>query len=327
MKKTILSTIANIVLIGIPALFVACHEKSDTDVAVPPSFKRAVVTDGGTTITFPKDYPGLSILTSTTVKKKAVLVSVFAPSRVVASISRADGDKTVLFDSPDVTSLYSQYKQAISNAELTTKNLARTKDMFESHAATARDLSQAETEASNARATKTEFESKLRASGFNPEELGRVNAGSVWIISDVPENELNEVQNGEDVDVYFSSYPDKKFIGREEAIGEVVDPVTRSVKVRVSLKDPGGKFLPGMFARVDFGDPVDGVIPLPSSAVVTVEENDYVFVETGAEVFVRRLVTIVNTTDGNVIIRKGLEDGERVVTQGAMLLKGLSFGF
>ncbi len=269
-------------------MFLGCGSKHQTDDTERTS-QKANVSDNGARIIFPVQSPGLKVIKTLSVKKGPVLIPVIAPARVVASAVSGDGEKVILFDSPDVASLYSQYKQAKANVELTAKSLRRVKDMFETHAATEKDINQAEADAANGRATKAEYESKLRAGGFR--------------------------------------YPDKKFIGYEEAMGDVVDPVTRTVKVRVRMKNPGGKFLPGMFARVDFGDPEDGVILLPASAVVTVEEKDFVFVETAAEEFSRRQVSVVNTTDGRIVVRKGLEEGEHVVVEGAMLLKGLSFGF
>jgi multidrug efflux pump subunit AcrA (membrane-fusion protein) len=125
----------------------------------------------------------------------------------------------------------------------------------------------------------------------------------------------------------FSSFSDKKLVGRADAIGDVVDPVTRTVKVRVTMRDVHGKFLPGMFARIDFGHPISGLMTLPPSARETVEEKDYVFVETEPRVFERRQMTIASSTSSEVVILKGLENGERIVTSGAILLKGLSFGF
>jgi multidrug efflux pump subunit AcrA (membrane-fusion protein) len=135
------------------------------------------------------------------------------------------------------------------------------------------------------------------------------------------------VQNGEDVDIVFSSLPDKKFIGREAAIGDIVDPSTRTVKVRVTIGNPNRRFLPGMFARVDFGDPQSGVILLPFSAIVTVEGNDYAFVQTGEREFARRKVTTSRATENNVVVRSGIAGDEKVVTNGTLLLKGLSFGY
>jgi cobalt-zinc-cadmium efflux system membrane fusion protein len=251
------------------------------------------------------------------------------PARVVASIAAGltSRDQIVLFDYPDVTSLYSQFRQGRANTERTTKNLERIKDMFANQAATARDLNEAETEATNARASMAESEAKLRALGFNPIEFGSVTSATAWLMSDVPESQLPEVQKGEDVDIVFSSFPDTKIQGRAEAIGEVVDPVTRTVRVRVSTPNPQGRILPGMFARIDFGDPVSGVFVLPNAAVVTVEGADYVFVQVDGITFERRRITVGSSGTTEVVVLKGLREGELVVVEGAMLLKGLSFGY
>lgn len=331
-KKTM-----NIIMLGAAVLgasivvtrLYGCKGNSNAEETLPRVPPKAIVAESGMKITFPEGHPGLKLLRTTTAKKGSVLISVSAPARVVASITSAgtDGERIVLFESPDATSLYSQYKQARSNVELAAKNLARVRDMFENRAATAKDLYQAETDEANAHAAKAEFESKLRAAGFNPAELGNVRPGTIWLISDVPETQLNEVQKGEEVDVMFSSFPDKKFVGRADTIGDVVDPITRTVKVRVIMRNPQGKFLPGMFARVDFGDSLNGVIILPPSTVVTVEQEDYVFVETAPGEFHRRQVTLANSSGSQIVVLKGLDDGEKVVTEGAMLLKGLSFGF
>jgi len=301
--------------------------------ADPPGLQevspRPIVRDNGNRILFPPESPGLSLIHATPVTQTSVLISVIAPARVVASAlaDGTDGEKVVLFDSPDVTSLYSQYKQAKSNVEFTTKNLQRLREMFETHAATEKDLNQAEADAANARAAKSEYESKLRTAGFRPDELERMVPGTVWLICDLPEAQLNEVQKGEAVDVYFTTFPDKKFAGKEESLGEVVDPATRTVKIRVSMRNPGGKILPGMFAKVDFGDPVNDVILLPAAALVTVEGKDFVFLQQANGEFQRRQIVATNTADGRVVVRGGLETGDRVVVDGAMLLKGLSFGF
>jgi cobalt-zinc-cadmium efflux system membrane fusion protein len=290
---------------------------------------KAEVRDDGKTILFPEGSPGLAQIAASEAKKGSALVSVMAPSRVVASISfsMTSKDRLVLFDSPDVQTLYSLYRQSRANVRLSSDNLGRVKQMFDNQGATVRDLNQAENDAANARSSMAEMEGRLRAIGFDPVELESDSSNKTWLICDVPENELHEVQKGEDVDVYFSSFPDKKYIGRADAIGDIIDPVTRTVKVRVTLPNPKGRFLPGMYARVDFGDPVDGVILLPLSAVVTVNSQDYVFVEVAPREYQRREVTIVSSNAKEVIVLKGLESGARVVTSGAMLLKGLSFGF
>jgi len=295
----------------------------------PQAARRAVVTDGGTTIRFPYGSSGLNLIMSAVVQKRTATIPVIAPARVVACIvpGLSSSDRVVMFDSPDVTSLYSQYRQSSANVARASKNLARIRDMFQNQAATAKDLNDAENDAATAKAAMAENESKLRGLGYNPPEFDTVPPGTAWLICDVPESQLNEVQRGEDVPIQLASFPDGRFNGRADAIGEVVDPVTRTVKVRVSMPNPKGRILPGMFARVDFGDPISGVVLFPASGVVTVEGADYAFIQVSDTEFVRREITIGSSGARDVIVLKGLSDGERAVTDGAMLLKGLSFGY
>jgi cobalt-zinc-cadmium efflux system membrane fusion protein len=318
-----------IVLLGIWLLFNGCLDRSGTEEAKAQPPRRASVSDDGLIIRFPQGSAALHQVTSTAVKKGSATISVIAPSRVVASFvgPGTDGDRVVLFDSPDVTSLYSQYRQSRSNATRTSKNLARIKEMFGNQAATAKDLNDAENDAATARTSMAEYESKLRGLGFNPADLESGRPGTIWLISDVTEAQLPDVQNGEDVDIFFSSVPDKKFVGRADAIGDVVDQLTRTVKVRVSMANPHGRFLPGMYAAVDYGDPIGGVVVLPPSAVVTVEGHDYVFVEQAPGEFHRRPVTVLSSGADRIVVTQGVEDDDHVVISGAMLLKGLSFGY
>ncbi|HTX18772.1 MAG TPA: efflux RND transporter periplasmic adaptor subunit [Bacteroidota bacterium] len=306
-----------------------CQEKSDAGGVFPESLKTAVVDHDGTTIRFPSGSTGLEQIRTTVARQGTVLVSVIGPARVVATITPGTGTagNLFLFESSDITTLYSQYRQSRSNADLASKNLVRVKEMFDNQGATSRDLNQAEADAANARASMNEMEGRLRALGFSPAELESVKTQMAWLISDVPESELHEVQKGEDVDVYFTSFPGQKMIGKAVAIGDIVDPVTRTVKVRVTLHNPGGRLLPGMFARVDYGDPKSGVIVLPYAAIVTVDAQDYAFIETAAGEFTRRRVTVSNANAQNALVLGGISDGEKVVTRGAMLLKGLSFGY
>jgi RND family efflux transporter MFP subunit len=167
----------------------------------------------------------------------------------------------------------------------------------------------------------------MRALGFNPAELDAVRGSVAWLMADVPEAELHNVQRGGSVVVRFASYQDLPETGRAEALGDVVDPVTRTVKVRVSVPNPKRRFLPGMFGRVTFGDARQRVLIVPVGAVITVEERSYVFVRVGPGEFRRTEVTLQPAGADSAIVLGGLSSGEQVVTTGAMLLKGLSFGY
>lgn len=315
--------------LGVSVLSIHCDQGKGDKTGENNQISRAEVKENGNRIIFAPQHPGLSTIATSHIKKRWAEISVIAPGRIVASIvtDETDHDRIVFFESSDITTLYSQYRQSKSNVARTAKNLERVKDMFATQTATAKDLGEAENDASTAKATMSEYESRLRGAGFNPHVLDVVPVNTVWLLSDVPENELNEVQQGEDVDIYFSAFPEKKFVGHVIAIGEVVDPATRTIKVRVELSNPQGKFLPGMFAKIDYGDPIPSVFTLPTSSIITVDGKDYVFIQANPGIFERRSVTIVNSSTDRVVVSRGLNDGDDVVIQGAVLLKGLSFGF
>ncbi len=324
-------TVLGLSIVVSTGCFVGCRNSGESmNESDSTVYSRATASEDGKTITFPAHSVGLQQIKTMVIHKGTVLIPVIAPARVVAIISPSMQDssqKLILFESQEITSLYSQYRQSQTNLERARKNYSRTREMYDNHGATAKELNEAETDVATAQASFEESQGKLRAAGYAPEELERAPVRTAWLISDVPESQLNEVQQGEEVDIYFSAFPEKKYTGHALSIGDVVDPVTRSVKVRVTIPNPNRRFLPGMFARIDFGDPKSGIILLPASAVVRVEGKDFVFVATAPGKFERREVVLENTNSDQLIVKSQLSSGEEVVVAGAMLLKGLSFGY
>ncbi|MCE9501848.1 MAG: hypothetical protein K8R21_15310 [Leptospira sp.] len=95
------------------------------------------------------------------------------------------------------------------------------------------------------------------------------------------------------------------------------------------MPNKGSQFRPGMYAKVEFTDKSSaaGAGVLPYMSLVTVESKNYVFVEKSPGEFERREVTIGSSGLDKISIVEGIGKGETVVTTGAMLLKGLSFGY
>ena len=327
-KKIIIIIMVIIVLIFSVFFIYSEFAKQDKKIDQPLAGK-VIVSDDGSKIIFPAGSDGLNRIKSEQISRADQMVQVLAPSRIVATVSSSpdNKDKIVLFDSPDLTGLYSQYRQSEINLELTQKNLARIKEMYESNSATGKDLSQALSDEANASTAVAEMEGRFKAYGFNAQEIANTPPGMVWLISDVTEVQLRDVDKGEDVDVYFDSYPEKKLLGKAVAIGDVVDPVTRTIKVRVVMHNHGLNLYPGMFARIDYGDPRISVLSVPVTSIVTVEGNDYVFVQTAYNEFARRKVMSSELSGSRIIILDGIKDGEKIVSEGTMLLKGLSFNY
>jgi multidrug efflux pump subunit AcrA (membrane-fusion protein) len=263
------------------------------------------------------------------VRAGSTIVAVNAPGRVVATIApTAQGrEPVILFESADATNAWSQYRQSRLLVDRTSRALERVREMFTNLGATAREVSEAENDLAAARAAAAEQEGRMRALGFDPATLASESTASAWLMADVPEADLREVQRDGTVRVELSAFPAQELVGRADAVGDIVDPVTRTVKVRVRIADPQRRILPGMFGRVAFGQPKNAVVVVPGSAVITVEQRDYVFVRTTAGEFLRQPVTTQRASADSVIILSGVKPGTQVVTSGAMLLKGLSFGY
>lgn len=328
MMRTVKNKIYTMFLFSYCILMLAgCSNSKDNDLNNLKK-QKIIVNDNGRTIIFNQGNPGLNQIKTTIAKKGTALISVRIPARVAASITQAlsGSEKVILFDSPETNSLYSSYRQSKANLERSKRNYSRIKDMYDNQMSTAKDLNDAENETINNKTLMLEMEAKFRSLGFNPVDLENSHSNTLWLIADVPESQLKEVQKGESVDIYFSSLPQKKLEGIADAIGDVVDPVTRSVKVRISMANYE-KFLPGMYAIVDFGDSINSVVTLPNSSIITVEGKDYAFVENSNGIFTRREVFTGQLASSKIIILKGIENGERIVTDGAILLKGLSFGY
>jgi multidrug efflux pump subunit AcrA (membrane-fusion protein) len=246
-----------------------------------------------------------------------------APAQIVASFQ----NQNILFSEPESSELYSEYLQSVANYEKAKKNEIRVQEMYHSQAATARELSDSKTDAINARSIKADLEVRLKAVGLNPRDLKHENSKKVWVLADVPENQLHEVEQGEEVRTTFLSYPGQVFLGRVDSVGDIVDPDTRTVKVRVVLDNSNGRLKAGMFAECDFGSPQVAAIVLPASAVISVEEKDYVFVAQSDTSFKRTPVSVAASNGQQCVIASGLKPGEKVATTGVIFLKGLSFGY
>ena len=145
---------------------------------------------------------------------------------------------------------------------------------------------------------------------------------SVWVLADAYEQDLGLVAEGDIVSIEVPAYPGEKFAGKVTHVGDVVDSVTRTVKIRCAAANPGHRLKPEMYAKVEVRD--DGrrkVILIPSKAVMTDGDKSLVIVATEGNVFRSRRVDVGPETDGQVRILSGLVPGEKIVTDGAIFMK------
>jgi RND family efflux transporter MFP subunit len=142
----------------------------------------------------------------------------------------------------------------------------------------------------------------------------------VWIMADVFEYEAPNIHVGETARVSLQALPGKTFNARIDYLQPQVDAMTRTLKVRLNMENPGLMLKPDMYADVEFRVNVSVQLTVPAEAVLDAGERKTVFVDRGNGFFEPRRVT-TGERDGNRIqILSGLNGDERVVTSGNFLI-------
>jgi membrane fusion protein, heavy metal efflux system len=145
--------------------------------------------------------------------------------------------------------------------------------------------------------------------------------GRLWLLVDVPERSIARIHPGQALSLETDAWPGERFAGKVERVGFALDADTRRMQVRCSVANPDGRLRPEMFARVFFladGDRM--ALPVPNASLVVEGVNTHVFVETEPGVFRKRVVTLAQRGRDASFVDSGLAAGERVVTEGALLL-------
>jgi len=138
----------------------------------------------------------------------------------------------------------------------------------------------------------------------------------VWVLCDVYENDLGRVRLGDAAEIRLNAYPDRAFRGTIANISPVLDPATRTAKVRVELANVNHLFRPQMFAVVTFTSRrTTPKLLLPSSAILRLHDKDWVFVRVSERSF-RRIQVQGGAAgpEGMQEILAGLNLGDQVVS-------------
>jgi cobalt-zinc-cadmium efflux system membrane fusion protein len=143
------------------------------------------------------------------------------------------------------------------------------------------------------------------------------------VVADVYERDLALVKEGQYAKVNVEAYPGVDFPATVAAIGDVVDPASRTIKLRAWVNNQEHKLKPEMFARLhlQIGEEAR-ILAVPKEAVVEVDGKQYVYVVEDANRYVKREVKATSFTPGQMRILEGLTPGQRIVTKGAVLIKG-----
>jgi cobalt-zinc-cadmium efflux system membrane fusion protein len=145
---------------------------------------------------------------------------------------------------------------------------------------------------------------------------------TLWLQMDIFEKDLGLIRIGGKVLLHVPAYPHETFTATISYINQVVDETTRTVKVRCQVPNLNGRLLPAMFAEVEVqSDPNDKAIVVPLTALFTEAESDWLYIKIGDGRYQKRPIKVGLRLKDSAVILDGLRAGERLVVDGALLLR------
>lgn len=268
------------------------------------------------------------------------------------------GDPLAVISSPDFGQIQSESARAEADFVLAERALQRARELAAAGILATKDLQQAEADHARAKAERDRVVARARFMGgsgsvdqqfilrapiggvlvernANPgQELrpdqAQPGAAPLFVVSDpdqlwvqleLPEAALADVRPGMSFRLATPALGEQKLAGRIDWIADSVDPTTRSTRARGSIANPDRRLKAEMFTTAEITVPDDGRLLVPATAVLLLGDTQLVFVEESRGQYRRQVVRAEEAGFARMRIREGLKAGDRIVTDGALLLQ------
>ncbi len=270
----------------------------------------------------------------------------------------AAGAPLALLASPEFGQAQSDTARAAADERLAAQALQRQRELFEAGIVARKELEQAEAEHARARAEAQRAQGRTRLYGggngqvdqqlvlksslagvvvernLNPGQELRpelngpgvpalfvvTDPSTLWIQIDARESEIGLVRAGQRFQLRVAALPGQAFEGRVLASSDFIDPQTRTIKVRARVANPQRLLKAEMLATAVFERRFERGLVLPAGAVLLQGTQHWVFVQPRPGEFEPRKVTLAYEGSREVVVAEGLQEGEPVVTENALLL-------
>ena len=266
------------------------------------------------------------------------------------------GEALAIIASPDFGQAQADAGKANADFALAEKNLARVKELVDNGVAPRKDLAQAEAEHARGRSELARAQGRIRLYGggggidqtlsikspvagtvvernLNPGQELRIDQSGasalfvvtdpsrLWVQIDAHEQELSHLVKGAIFRVKSANYPGESFEAKLESVADFIDPQTRVIRARGSIVNLDRRLKGEMLAIAEFPVKASNVVLVPARAVVFSEGRNYAFIERAKGRFERVVVAPGFERRGQLAVSSGLRGGDRVITDGALLLQ------
>ncbi len=268
----------------------------------------------------------------------------------------AAGQALASIASPDFGQAQADVGKAAADFALAEKSLARVKELFDNGVAPRKDLAQAEADQARARSELTRARARVGLYGgstnvdqsvalktslggivvernLNPGQELRTDQsgapalfvvtdpGKLWVNIDAREEDLPALVKGAKFILKSEHVPGEEFEATLNTVADFIDPQSRTIKARGSLDNSARKLKGEMLVTAQFAAAGIKAVTVPARAVVFTDGKHYAYVERGPGKFERVAVTTGIERKGALAVTAGLQAGQRIVTEGVLLLQ------
>ena len=144
---------------------------------------------------------------------------------------------------------------------------------------------------------------------------------TVWLVANIKQSDAARVRVGQALEFRVSAIPGRVFSGKIDYVAETLDPTTRRLLVRATIKNPDKVLKLEMFASVTVLAGDDQLSPaIPRESIIYEGSDARVWIATDDKRLERRKVTLGLASGNLVQVVKGLKPGDKVVTRGALFI-------
>ena len=264
-------------------------------------------------------------------------------------------------ESSDLSRAVADYHKALADDQVKQKELKRAEDLLAHHAIAERDYQQAQADAQMSEAELEATREQIRVFGMDPDrattelrvaaprsgvvlDIGAAagefsksldapaplctiaDISTVWALGEIYEKDYAIAKSGEQAQVSLNAYPDRRWTGRVSVVSGAVDPATHALHVRVVLPNPTGEIKPSMFGSIRILKSSSPGILVPATAVIREGNGSFIFVDKGNGRYERRSVKAGRSVDSSMEISSGVNSGDVIVSEGALLLQAAAPG-
>ena len=265
------------------------------------------------------------------------------------------GQILAVLRSADVAGNYADLSSANADINITKRQMDNTESLYKNGIASEKEYTEAKQNYEKALAVKNKIQSVISINGGSNSNAGgtyvltspidgyivekKVNAGNfirgdmgdylftvsdlknVWVNANVFEADIRKVKEGYGVQVSTLAYPEKIFKGAIEKISQVLDPISKTLKIRIRLDNSERLLQPEMFAKVIVTNREDKeAVCIPSKALITLNGKSFVVVFNSNIDMKIAEISILKSAGDKTYIRSGVAPGQRIMTKNQLLV-------